>query len=348
MSVRTGLKGETTFAKGQSDQSSPGDGNTHLSGLSVVIPVYRSEVILPELTRRLEGVLNSIAESYELILVNDDSPDRSWDVICQLALQYRWVRPIDLMRNFGQHNALLCGVRAAKYDVIVTMDDDLQHPPEEIPKLLAVLAQGYDVVYGTPQHEAHGFLRDLASVISKVALQNVMGAEIARRVSAFRVFRTEVARAFGNYAGSFVSIDVLLTWGTSRFAATPVHHELRKQGTSGYTLRKLITHAINMMTGFTTLPLQLASLMGFGFTLFGILVLAYVLVRYLFNGSPVPGFPFLASIIAIFSGAQLFALGIIGEYLARMHFRTMQKPPYVVRVDAVKTETGSGGAGAPL
>jgi len=323
----------------------PPSGSIYVPRLSIVIPVYRSGEILPELCRRLESVLENIAGKYELILVNDDSPDQSWDVICRLGRQYGWVRPIDLMRNFGQHNALLCGIRAARYDVIVTMDDDLQHPPEEIPKLIAVLSQGYDVVYGTPEHEAHGLFRNLASVISKIALQNAMGAEIAGRVSAFRVFRTEVASAFGDYAGSFVSIDVLLTWGTSHFAASVVHHEPRKQGTSGYTFRKLITHAINMMTGFTTLPLQFASLMGFGFTLFGILVLGYVLLRYFLRGSPVPGFPFLASIIAIFSGAQLFALGIIGEYLARMHFRTMQKPPYVVRPDAVKTEAQSGGAG---
>jgi len=317
-----------------------------LSGLSVVIPVYRSEGILLELTQRLESVLNKTARSYELILVNDDSPDRSWDVICQLARQYEWVRPIDLMRNFGQHNALLCGLRATKYEVTVTMDDDLQHPPEEIPKLIAVLAQGYDVVYGTPEREEHSLFRNLASVITKIALQSVMGTEIARRVSAFRAFRTEVTRAFSNYEGSFVSIDVLLTWGTNRFAATPVHHEPRKQGTSGYTFRKLTTHAINMMTGFTSLPLQLASLMGFGFTLFGIFILAYVLVRYFLHGNPVPGFPFLASIVALFSGAQLFALGIIGEYLARMHFRTMQKPPYVVRLDAGRDGPGNGAAGA--
>ncbi len=154
---------------------------------------------------------------------------------------------------------------------------------------------------------------------------------IARQVSAFRVFRAEVANAFDHYDGAFVSIDVLLTWGTNRFAATPVRHEPRSQGTSEYTFRKLVTHAMNMMTGFSTKPLQIASLVGFFFTLFGFGVLIYVLVRYFLQGTPVPGFPFLASIVALFSGAQLFALGIMGEYLARMHFRSMQKPPYVVR-----------------
>jgi glycosyltransferase involved in cell wall biosynthesis len=299
--------------------------------LSVVIPVYRSEAILAELVRRLEPVLIANAETFELVLVNDSSPDRSWDVICDLAGQYSWIRAINLMRNYGQHNALLCGIRAARYDVIVTMDDDLQHPPEEIPKLLAKLAEGYDVVYGTPEEEQHGFGRDFASWITKLALQNVMGAEIARKVSAFRAFRSEVARAFAHYGGAFVSIDVLLTWGTNRFSLVPVRHEQRKSGVSGYTIRKLVNHAMNMMTGFSTVPLQFASVVGFFFTLFGVGVLAYVVGRFLLTGGSVPGFPFLASIVALFSGAQLFALGIIGEYLARMHFRMMERPSYVVR-----------------
>ena len=299
--------------------------------LSVVIPVYRSETILPELVRRLESVLAEIADSFELILVNDCSPDRSWDVISDLSRQHSWIQPINLMRNYGQHNALLCGIRAARYDVIITMDDDLQHPPEEIPKLLAKLSEGYDVVYGTPEQEQHGLGRDLASWFTKLALQNVMGADIARKVSAFRAFRSEVARAFAHYSGAFVSIDVLLTWGTNRFSLVTVRHDQRGAGMSGYTIRKLVTHAMNMMTGFSTVPLQFASVVGFLFTLFGVGVLAYVIGRFLLTGSSVPGFPFLASIIALFSGAQLFALGIIGEYLARMHFRMMERPSYVVR-----------------
>jgi len=311
----------------------PEDALQRPPGLSVVVPVYRSEGILPELVRRLAEVLPTLANNYELVLVNDSSPDDSWNVISRLAHQYPWIHAINLMRNYGQHNALLCGIRATQYAILVTMDDDLQHPPEEISKLLAVLDQGYDVVYGTPAQEQHGLLRDLASLTTKLALQNVMGAEIARQVSAFRAFRAEVANAFSHYEGAFVSIDVLLTWGTNRFVATPVRHEPRSQGASGYTFRKLITHALNMMTGFSTKPLQIASMIGFLFTLFGFGVLLYVLIRYFLEGTPVPGFPFLASIVALFSGAQLFALGIMGEYLARMHFRSMQKPPYVVRVD---------------
>ncbi len=301
------------------------------SGISVIVPVYCSETILPELIARIESVLRESPTRFEVVLVNDGSGDRSWPTIGGLAQTKPFVCGIDLMRNYGQHNALLCGIRAAKYEVIVTMDDDLQHPPEEIPKLLDKLAEGHDVVYGSAQKEQHGFWRDIASCVTKLALQASMSAETARNVSAFRAFRTQVRDAFVNYQGPFVSIDVLLTWGTTRFAAIPVRHDPRRAGVSKYTFRKLVLHALNMMTGFSTLPLQVASLTGFAFTLFGMGVLMYVLGRYMIQGESVPGFPFLASVIAIFSGAQLFALGIIGEYLARMHFRMMERPTYTVR-----------------
>lgn len=299
--------------------------------ISVVIPVYRSRDSLRPLVARLQTTLNTVASRFEIVLVNDGSPDNSWEIIEELARQYPAVRGINLMRNFGQHNALLCGVRAAQYELIVTMDDDLQHPPEEMPVLLDKLAKGYDVVYGTPQAMQHGFLRNLASQMTKLAMQSAMGAETARNISAYRVFRTQVREAFAAFQGPFVSLDVLLTWGTRRFGAVPVRHNPRAIGSSNYNLRRLFTHCFNMLTGFSTMPLQLASWTGFALTLFGAGILVYVISRYLINDRSVAGFPFLASIIAIFSGAQLFALGIIGEYLARMHFRMMERPTYFVR-----------------
>jgi glycosyltransferase involved in cell wall biosynthesis len=298
---------------------------------TVVVPVYNGANTLNELVSQLDQELRKVCTTFEVILVNDGSQDNSWEVINKLNSEYPWVQAINLMRNYGQHNALLCGIQNAQYEIIVTIDDDLQNPPQEISKLLNKLNEGYDVVYGTPQLERHGLWRDLASQITKLVLQNTMGAHTARNVSAFRAFRSRVREAFIKYNGSFVSIDVLLTWGTNRFTAIQVNHEPRKIGVSNYTLRKLITHALNMMTGFSVLPLQFASLIGFIFTLFGFGVLAYVIGRYIILGHSVAGFPFLASIIAIFSGAQLFALGIMGEYLARMHFRLMDKPPFTVR-----------------
>jgi len=306
--------------------------------LSVVVPVYNSGAILPKLLERLEPVLAATGAPYEVLLIDDNSRDSSWQAIEELARGRPWLAGTRLMRNYGQHSAILCGIRQARHDVVVTMDDDLQHPPEELPKLLAKLAEGHDVVYGTPEREQHGFLRDLASRFTKFALQSAMGAETARKVSAFRVFRREIHESFAGYRGQFVSIDVLLTWGTTRFAAIPVRHDPRSEGVSNYTVRKLITHALNMLTGFSAFPLQVASLVGFVLTLFGIGVLVYVLVGYLLHGTPVQGFPFLASVIAIFSGGQLFALGIIGEYLARMHFRMMGRPPYAVRVNTPRRD----------
>lgn len=299
--------------------------------ISVVIPVYNSEALLRPLVARLQPVLAALAPRHELILVNDCSRDDSWEVIEALAREHDWIRGIHMMRNYGQHNAVLCGIRAAAHELVVTMDDDLQHPPEEIPRLIEALGDDGDVVYGTPEKQQHGLLRDLASQATKLALQTAMSAETASSVSALRAFRTQLRDGFANYQGQFVSIDVLLTWSTTRFKAIAVRHDARRIGVSNYTFRKLITHAMNMMTGFSTFPLQIASLIGFVFTLFGIVVLFVVVGRYLLVGSPVQGFPFLASIIALFSGAQLFALGIIGEYLARMHFRMMDRPTYAVR-----------------
>ncbi len=300
-------------------------------GLTVVVPVYNSAASLPELFRALDDVLGARRTPFEVVFVNDGSRDDSWETLLKLRATYPWARCVNLMRNYGQHNALLCGIRAARYDVIVTMDDDLQHPPEEIATLVGLIEQGWDVVYGTPAHEQHGVLRDLASQITKIVLQNAMGAAIARKVSAFRAFRTQLRDGFADYHGPYVSIDVLLTWSTTRFTAVTVRHEPRRIGASNYTVMRLVVHALNMMTGFSTAPLQLASWIGFLCTAFGFGVLVWVIGRYLVLGYSVPGFPFLASVIAIFSGAQLFSLGIIGEYLARMHFRLMDRPPYVVR-----------------
>jgi len=311
------------------------DANAHVPGtklgISAVVPVFGSAPSLPELHRRLSQVLVGLTDRYEIILVEDGGRDDSWHVVEQIATKDPRVRGLRMSRNYGQHNALLCGIREARYEVIVTLDDDLQNPPEEIVKLLSRLDDTVDVVYGTPEAEQHGLLRDASSRITKLALQSTMGADTARYVSAFRIFRTRLREAFATYRGPYVSIDVLLTWGTTRFSHIRVRHERRPLGKSTYTVRKLITHAFNMMTGFSTLPLQLASVVGFVLTFFGAVILAYVLVNFLIVGSAVPGFAFLASIVAIFSGAQLFALGIIGEYLARMHFRAMDRPTYLVR-----------------
>jgi glycosyltransferase involved in cell wall biosynthesis len=294
---------------------------------------------LRELYGQLSNAMQQVAPTFEIIFVEDCGGDESWSIITELAAADERIRGIRMSRNYGQHNALLCGIRAARYELIITMDDDLQHPVSEIGPLLAALEPDVDVVYGAPQDEHHGFLRDAASRLTKLALASAMGADTARNVSAFRAFRTRLREGFCDYRSPTVSIDVLLTWSTSRFAVIKVRHAPRAAGTSGYSVTRLIRYAVDLMTGFSTLPLQISSFIGFALVLFGVSILAFVGVNYLINSSEVPGFAFLASIIAIFSGAQLFALGIIGEYLARMHFRTMDRPTYLVSETAA-----SGGA----
>ena len=309
--------------------------NSPCASISVVIPVYNSEKSLPFLIDALEKVLPQISTDFEVILVDDFSLDKSWNVICELVRHKEWIQGIKLTRNFGQHNALLCGIRLAQKDIIITMDDDLQNPPEEIPVLLQKLWEGYDVVYGTPKQEKHGFWRNLASQATKIVLQNAMGVDTARHVSGFRAIRSHVTNSFSDFQGPNSSIDVMLTWGTSSFSTVNVRQEPRQFGKSNYGFRRLMAHAINMVIGFSTLPLKLASFIGFGFTMFGIVILVYVVGRYLLFGSPVQGFTFLASTIAVFSGAQLFALGIIGEYLARMYLRSMGQPSYQILTRAL-------------
>jgi undecaprenyl-phosphate 4-deoxy-4-formamido-L-arabinose transferase len=316
--------------------------------VSAVVPVYNSEPLLPTLVERLTAVLEETGHPYEVILVNDGSADASWSRIAELCAGDSHVRGLDLMRNYGQHNATLAGVRAAANDVIVTLDDDLQNPPEEIPKLLSKLAEGFDVVYGKPLQGNRGRARDAVTWLTKLALRIAIGSDIAVKVSGFRAFRAELRDAFASFDGPNPNIDVLLTWGTSRYAATPVAHHARAEGHSGYTVGSLATHALNVLTGFSTRPLRFASLVGVATMIFGVAVLAYVLSYYVVNSGDVPGFPFLASIIAIFSGAQLLSLGMIGEYLARMHTKIMDRPVYAIRAEMSPSSTRLRGVPSDL
>jgi undecaprenyl-phosphate 4-deoxy-4-formamido-L-arabinose transferase len=270
-----------------------------------------------------------VAADYEILFVNDGSPDRSWEVIQRISAANPHARGIRLMRNYGQHNATLCGVRAACFEIIVTLDDDLQHPPEEIPLLLARLAQGWDVVYGIPHKRPHSWWRNLFSVLIKRSLAWVMDIGTVRDIGAFRAFRAGLRQAFQDYQNPNVILDVLLSWGTSRFSSVSVREDPRSDGGSSYDFGRLFRVALTVLTAYSTKPLRFASFLGFGFTLFGLGVFLYVLYVYFFLGS-IEGFPFLASLIALFSGMQLFALGIIGEYLARVFDRTYGRPTYQV------------------
>lgn len=298
--------------------------------VSVVVPVYNGCGSLRELAARVHTTFAGTVD-WELIFVVDGSPDDSWQVVRDLVTEYPRISGIDLFRNFGQHNALLAGIRAARHEVIVTMDDDLQHRPEAIPVLLEALTDDVDLVYGTSPELEHRAWRNITSRLAKAAMGLTIGGRMARDSGAFRAFRTSLRSGFELVNDSYISIDVLLSWVTTRYRAVATAMDQRESGASNYTVRKLLRHSLNMVTGYSSRPLRLVAWLGFGFALFGTAALAFVLVRYFTGGTAVPGFAFLASLISILAGAQLFGLGVIGEYLGRMHFRSMQRPTYVVR-----------------
>ena len=309
------------------------------NSVSVVVPVYNGCASLRELATRVQATLAGTVD-WELIFVVDGSPDDSWRLVRDLVSEDPRIRGVDLFRNFGQHNALLAGIRAAGHDVIVTMDDDLQHRPETIPVLLEALTEDVDLVYGTSPEPNHDRWRNLTSRLAKGAMGYTIGGRMARDSGAFRAFRTSLRAGFERVNDSYISIDVLLSWVTTRYRSVETPMDPRETGDSNYNVRKLLRHTVNMVTGYSSRPLRLVSWLGFGFALFGSGALVFVLVRYFTGGTAVPGFAFLASLISILAGAQLFGLGVIGEYLGRMHFRSMQQPTYVVRA-TLSNDSGS-------
>lgn len=308
-------------------------------GVSVVVPVFRSGATLAMLVDRLSTVL--AGQDHEIVLVDDGSDDGTWRDVRALA-GTRGVVGVRLGRNAGQHNATLAGIRRARYSVTVTIDDDLQHPPEEIPRLLARLeSDDVDVVNGIAPEASHRGWRRLSSRIARWVLGGAMGRDAARGITSFRAFRTALRDGFAADIGPSVTMEALLSWSTARFADVEVDHHPRREGASGYTLRSLVRFAVDTLTAYSTLPLRFATVLGLWTALGGVVLLVFVVVRYVIDGTPVVGFPFLASTIALFSGVQLLTLGVIGEYLARMHFRLMRKPTYVVAEVAGTIETDS-------
>jgi len=302
-----------------------------LTEISVVVPVYRSVATLELLVSRLEKTLVGLVRSYEIILVNDGSPDDSWAAIESLSRKNPSVAGINLMRNYGQHAALAAGIRACRGQVIVTLDDDLQTPPEEMPKLLEKLQEGFDLVYGARTKEAHGLFRNTCSRIGKNLLAKVFGVRVATSLSSYKAFQGALRQPLLRHHGPVVFLDALLCWGTTRVGSVEVEHHQRKEGSSGYNWPKLIRHYTNMTTSFSQFPLQVASFLGVVTMIAGFSLFLFVLIIYWIRGIPVPGFTFVAASITLFSGIQLFILGVIGEYLARMHQNLIGMPPYVIR-----------------
>ncbi len=298
-------------------------------GVSLVVPVFGGGVALRPLVDRSVVVLSARGEPYEVILVDDASPSPTCGIVDQVVRTTSGVKLLRFARNVGQHSALLAGVREAQYSTVVTLDDDLQNPPEEIPRLLERLEAGdVDVVYGHTAQTSHSRVRQFASIGIRRVVARATRLDSIRYVGPFRAFRTDLRQGFNGEVGPGVSLDVLLSWSTQRFGHVEVRHDVRADGESGYTLRKLVRFAFDTLTGYSTSLLSVVTLLGIAAVTLGLGILAWVVSQYFVVGTSVAGFPFLASSIALFSGAQMLSLGIIGEYLGRIHVRVQGRPSY--------------------
>ena len=298
-------------------------------GVSLVCPVYCSAQTLRILVDEICTCLNG-THRFEILLIDDRSPDSSWLEILQISKENSAVRGIRLGRNVGQHGALLAGIRSARFDKIVTIDDDLQNPPSEVIKLVQALDSNGGVVYGVSTDVKQKLWRKASSVGAKQIFKKFLGFDSAVNISSFRAFETNLRDAFYGEIGPSVSIDSLLTWSTSTFCSIDVQHHPRLQGKSHYSFRKLVRFMIDTATGYSVVPLRLATTLGSIVTILGFIMFLWVTLRPLLTGVSVPGFPLLAASLAIFSGTQLLVLGILGEYIGKMHFRVMNKPSYVI------------------
>ena len=298
-------------------------------GISLVCPVYCSAQTLRILVDEICTCLNG-THKFEILLIDDRSPDSSWLEILQISKENSAVRGIRLGRNVGQHGALLAGIRSARFDKIVTIDDDLQNPPSEVIKLVQALDSNGGVVYGVSTNVKQKLWRKASSIGAKQLFKKFLGFDSAVKISSFRAFETNLRNAFSGEIGPSVSIDSLLTWSTSTFCSIDVQHHPRLQGKSHYSFRELVRFMIDTATGYSVVPLRLATTLGSIVTILGFVMFLWVTLRPLLTGVSVPGFPLLAASLAIFSGTQLLVLGILGEYIGKMHFRVMNKPSYVI------------------
>lgn len=299
--------------------------------LSVVIPVYRGAATLPALVERLVPVLEGLGSSWELVLVDDGSPDDSWKRMLELHRRHPdRVVAVRLMRNFGQHNALMCGLRRARGETVVTMDDDLQHPPEELPKLLAALREReLDLVYGAFEERRHRAWRNLGSSVMTTVFRWLFGVDFG--FTSFRAMRRELVRSVFTYDLNFTFLDGLLAWNTDRIGAVPVRHDTRARGETGYSTAKLLLLSLNMLTNFSLAPLQLVAWLGVLAAGIGLALGSVFLVAALAGQVLVPGYASLIVAVLMLGGIQMLALGIIGEYLGRVHLNINRKPQFVER-----------------
>jgi undecaprenyl-phosphate 4-deoxy-4-formamido-L-arabinose transferase len=299
--------------------------------VSIVIPVYNEEANLELLYKRLEPVLEDLGRSYEVLFIDDGSRDRSLGILCRLQEKYEAVRVIQLNRNYGQHAAVFAGLDHARGDVIVTLDADLQNPPEEIPGLLDKIAEGHDVVGGWRENRQDHAFRRLFSWVANKVTSKVVGVEMRDYGCMLRAYRREVVEVLRGCSEVSSFIPALANTFAGSPTEIPVGHDRRKNGRSKYNPFRLIRLNFDLVTGFSLLPIQVVSLAGIGIALLGLGFGVFLMLRRLVVGAEAEGIFTLFAILFVFVGIQILALGLIGEYIGRIYMEVRRRPRYVIR-----------------
>ena len=301
---------------------------------SIVVPVYRSAAMLKELCSRIIAVMEKHGGIFEIILVDDCSPDRSWQTISEITSEDGRISGIQLMRNCGQGGATLCGLSAARGDFLITMDDDLQHPPEELPKMIAALEDNpeRDVVMGVPLDAyRQPRWRQLGSYVLSRVNTVIFAKDHKLRLSSFRIMRRNVVEQLLASRTPFPAPGPMLCAITPRISNIEVAHHQRAAGRSGYTMLKIFTLTLSRILSFSSLPLRLLATIGGVGIVLSVILTAFYLLRYLLMGSAVAGFTTLALMLTAVSGFIFFAFGIVGEYLLRILQSVEGTPSFIVR-----------------
>jgi polyisoprenyl-phosphate glycosyltransferase len=315
---------------------------------SVVIPVYNSAPHLEELHVRLRSVMGRLGEPYEILFINDASVDASLTVLQRIQASDGGVIVVDLMRNFGQHNAVVCGLSLSEGEYVITMDDDLQHPPEEIPKLIAAMEGGaVDAVIGRYVSKRHSLYRNFASRVMKQVSWYTLGVPTDLKLNSFRLMKRRVADAVVDFAGPRPRIGLIMFQVASRIVNVDVEHHARRDDRSSYRPSRLIASAIDNIINYSALPLRLLAIGGF-VTAATAVVLAFVyLLRYELGDVRAMGFTTIVLLLLFFMGLTMCAFGIVGEYLIRIVRAAEHRPSFVVRQTFVSPATGEREAAAP-
>ncbi len=298
--------------------------------VSVIVPVYNSSGTLEQLVERLHAEL-ATRYDFEIVLVNDASPDDSGEICRRLATAHSWVRFVDLARNFGEHNAVMAGLSYCRGDCAVIVDDDFQNPPAEVAKLVEKLREGYDVVFSRYEKKQHSAFRNLGSRFNNAVASVMLKKEWGLYLSSFKAISRFMIDEITRYEGPYPYVDGLILRSTANYTTQLVEHSPRQQGRSNYTLMKLTRLWLDMLTNFSILPLRIASLLGILFAFVGLVLTVFVMAERLQDPELVPGWASTAVLILVVSGVQLFALGMIGEYLGRLFLQGNGSPMFVAR-----------------